>query len=86
MLAKKSLLENELGFYAAKFSGTEIDLAFPWRLAPEIVAEIKKDLEAWVKKSIRAKGMIALWQFLIYEVFIGVHIVALILLLVRMLK
>ena len=86
MLAKKSLLEDELGFYTAKFSGTEIDLAFPWRLAPGVVSEIKMDLDAWVKKSIRAPGTIALWQFVIYEMFIAIHVIALILLLVRMFK
>jgi hypothetical protein len=86
MLAKKSLLEDELGFYAMKFSGTEIDFAFPWRLAPDVVSEIKKDFDAWVKKSIRAPGTIALWQFLIYEIFIAIYLVALILRLVRMFK
>lgn len=86
MLAKKSLLEDELGFYTTKFSSTEIDLAFPWRLAPEVVSEIKKDLEAWVKKSMRAQGTIALWQFVIYEAFIAIYVVALILLFVRMFK
>jgi hypothetical protein len=74
MLAKKSLLEDELGFYSTKFSGTEVDLAFPWRLAPEAVIEIKKDLDAWVQKSIRAKGTIARWQFFICELFIGIYI------------
>lgn len=86
MLAKKSLIEDELGFYATKFSGTEIDFAFPWRLAPEVVAEIKKDLEAWVQKSVRADGTIALWQFVIYEMFIGLDIVALTLLLYPVFK
>ncbi len=86
MLAKKSLLEDELGFYATKFSGTETDLALPWRLAPEVISEIKKDFDAWVQKSIRAEGTIARWQFVIYEIFIAVEILALILLLVRMLK
>ncbi len=86
MLAKKSLLEDQLGFYASKLSGTEIDLAFPWRLAPGVVSEIKINLDAWVKKSIRASGTIALWQFIIYEMFIGIYLLALFLLLVRTLK
>jgi hypothetical protein len=73
MLAKKSLLEDELGFYATKFSGTEIDLAFPWRLAPEVIVEIKKDFDAWVRKSIRPKGTIACWQFVICELFVGIY-------------
>ena len=86
MLARKSLLEDELGFYTSKFSSTEIDLAFPWRLAPEVVSEIKKDLDAWVQKSIRPDGSIARWLFIIYETFIGVSIAALMLLLIRFLK
>jgi len=86
MLARKSLLEDELGFYTTKFSGTEIDLAFPWRLAPEVVSEVKMDLDAWVKKSIRASGTIALWQFVIYEIFIGIYVLAFFISLVRMLK
>jgi hypothetical protein len=86
MLAKKSLLEDELGLYAGKISGTETDFAFPWRLTPEVVSEIKKDFEAWVQKSVRAKGTIALWQFIIYEVFIGIYLLGLFLLLIRTLK
>lgn len=86
MLARKSLLEDELGFYEQKFTGTEVDLAFPWRLAPEIVSEIKKDFNEWVRKSIRASGTIALWQFVIYEIFIATHLLALLSLLVRILK
>ena len=73
MLAKKSLLEAELGFYQTKFSGSETDLAFPWRLTPEVVVEIKQNFESWIQKSIRAKGTIARAQFLIYETLIGLY-------------
>jgi len=86
MLAKKSLLEDELGLYATKLSGTETDLAFPWRLTPEVVSEIKKDFNAWVGKSIRPAGSIARWLFIIYEGFIAIYLLALFLLLIRMLK
>ncbi len=86
MLAKKSLLEDELGFYTAKFSSSEVDLAFPWRLAPDVVSEIRTDLDAWVQKSIRPDGSIARWLFVIYEGFIGIYIIALVLLLIRYLK
>ncbi|MEO5804568.1 MAG: hypothetical protein ABIR24_13660 [Verrucomicrobiota bacterium] len=82
MLARKSLLEEEFGFYASKFSGTEIDYAFPWRLAPGVVSEIKMDLDSWVKKSLRAQGTIALWQFLIYEALIGLACVLLLVLMI----
>ena len=75
MLAKKSLIEDELGFYRIKLAGSETDLAFPWRVTPEVVAEIKQNPEAWIRKLVRAKGTIALWQFLIYEVLIGLYAV-----------
>jgi len=74
MLAKKSLIEDEYGFYKTKIAGTESDLAFPWRLTPQVVGEIKQNSEAWIQKSIRAKGTIARVQFLIYEVLIGFHL------------
>jgi hypothetical protein len=86
MLARKSLLEDELGLYATKISGTETDLVFPWRLTPEVVSEIKKDFDAWVQKSIRPGGSIARWLFIIYEAFIGIYLLALFLLLIRFLK
>lgn len=73
MLAKKSLLEDEFGFYAIKFAGNKNDLAFPWRLTPEVVTELKQNSEGWIQKSIRAKGTIARVQFLIYEVLIGFY-------------
>ncbi len=77
MLAKKSLLEEDLGLYRAKFANSNIDLAFPWRLNPEVIAEIRKDFEGWVQKSIRAPGTIARYQFLIYEVLIGIYVITL---------
>jgi hypothetical protein len=67
MLAKKSLLDEGLGLYQAKFAGSETDLVLPWRLSPEVVAEIKSDLEAWVRKSVRGPATMARVQFLIYE-------------------
>ncbi len=73
MLAKKSLLEAEFGFYQKKFSDSETDLAFPWRLTPEVVAEIKQSFDAWVQKSVRARGTIARVQFCIYETLICLY-------------
>ena len=86
MLAKKSLLEDELGFYRTKIAGTESDLAFPWRLAPEVVAEIKQNCEAWIQKSIRAKGTIARAQSLIYETLIGLHFFIFVIAMLRLLR
>lgn len=77
MLAKKSLLESDLGFYESRFKDSSADLAFPWRLAPEVVAEIRRDPEAWVRKSMRGPGTIARYQFLIYEVLAGFHLLVL---------
>jgi hypothetical protein len=67
MLAKKSLLEMQLGFYDRKLTGTEVDLALPWRLKPEVVGEIARNFDGWVQKSIRSKGTMAQVYFLIYE-------------------
>ena len=73
MLAKKSLIEMDLGLYATKLKDSETDLAFPWRLTPEVVREIQSDFDAWVKKSIRSKGTIARVQFWFYEALLGVY-------------
>src|SRR5262245_49343378 len=86
MLAKKSVLEDELGFYRTKLTGSDMDLAFPWRVTPEVVSEIKQNAEAWVQKMIRAKGTIVLWQFLIYEVLLGVYTMILVGAVIRFLK
>ncbi len=86
MLAKKSLIEDELGFYRSKLARSEMDLAFPWRLTPEVVAEIKQDPEAWIQKMVRAKGTIALWQFLIYEVLIGLYAVVFVVAMIRLMR
>jgi len=86
MLAKKSLIEDEFGLYQTKIAGTETDLAFPWRLTPEVIGEIKQNCEAWIQKSIRAKGTIARVQFLIYEVLVGVYAFVLIIAVLSLLR
>jgi hypothetical protein len=73
MLAKKSLIEMDLGLYGKNLKGSQTDLAFPWRLTPEVVREIQKDFDAWVKKSVRSKGTIARVQFWFYEALIGIY-------------
>jgi hypothetical protein len=77
MLLKKSLIEADLGFYESKIAGSQTDLAFPWRLTPEVVSELKTQPEEWIQKSIRSKGTIARLQFLIYETLIGIYLVLL---------
>ena len=86
MLVKKSLIEDEFGFYKTKIAGTENDLAFPWRLTPEVIAEIKQNSEAWIKKSVRAKGTIARVQFLIYDVLIVFHAFMFVIAMIRLLR
>ena len=85
MLAKKSLLEAELGFYQRKIAGSGTDLSFPWRLTPEVVAEIKQNFEGWVQKSVRARGTIARAQFLIYEILIGLYCLVFLFAVIRLL-
>lgn len=75
MLLKKTLVEDEFGFYNVKFSGTNSDLAFPWRLRPEAISELKQNPEAWVKRQIRGPGTIARWLFVMFETLIGIYIV-----------
>jgi hypothetical protein len=79
MLLRKSLLEWELGFYDTKLCGSNTDLAFPWRLTPEVVQELKRDPEPWIQRSIRGPGTIARLQFWIYEGLMGLYVAAVIL-------
>jgi hypothetical protein len=83
MLAKKSLLELELGFYDKKFTNSDVDFALPWRLKPEVVHQIAKNFDAWVQKSIRSRGTMVRIYFLIYEVLILVYAIVTLLLLYR---
>jgi len=51
-----------------------------------VVAEIKQNPEAWIQKSVRARGTIALWQFLIYEVLIGLYAVVFVVAVIRLMR
>jgi hypothetical protein len=73
MLLKKTLVEHEFGFYDAKFSGTNTDLAFPWRLKPEAIDELKRSPEEWVARQVRGRGTIARWLFVMFETVIGIY-------------
>ncbi len=77
MLLKKTLLEDEFGFYSVKFSGTNSDAAFPWRLRPESIEELKQKPEDWVRRQIRGPGTIARWLFVTLEALIGIYVVLL---------
>jgi hypothetical protein len=73
MLAKKSLLEMQLGLYERRLAGTDVDSALPWRLKPEVVSEIAKDFDGWVQKSIRSSGTMARIYFWMYEGLIAIY-------------
>jgi hypothetical protein len=73
MLLKKTLVEHEFGFYDAKFTGTNTDLAFPWRLKPEAIDELKRNPDAWVMRQVRGHGTIARWLFVMLETVIGIY-------------
>jgi hypothetical protein len=77
MLLKKSLLEDELGFYQIKFSGSETDLSLPWRLSPEVFAELRQNPAEWTARQIRGPGTIARWLFVTYEVLLAIYALAL---------
>jgi hypothetical protein len=77
MLLKKTLLEDEFGFYQVKFSGSETDLAFPWRLAPETIAELKAKPTEWIARQVCGAGTIARWLFAIRGTITGVYLLLL---------
>jgi hypothetical protein len=86
MLAKKSLLEDELGFYLTKFTGSETDLAFPWRITPEAIVEIRKDFDGWVAKSAFGEKTIARYQFWFFNGAILLFSIGLVGALVKLLR
>lgn len=73
MLIKKTLLEQELGFYDVKFEGTQEDLALPWRLTLQTISLIKADTEKWIEAQISGPGTIVRWLFHIYDVLLGFY-------------
>ena len=79
MLLKKCLLERELGLYDTKLCNSTTDLAFPWRLTPAVVEDLRREPEAWVEKSIRGPGTIARYQFLLYDALLVLYAAALLL-------
>ena len=70
MLAKKTLIEEQLGCYKDRIAGSSLDLAFPWRLTPDVASQIRSEPDAWVTKSVRAPGTMARIQFWILEAFL----------------
>ena len=75
MLIKKSLIENELGFYQQNISGTS--LSFSWKILPEDINSVKNDPEQWIKKNIRGSGVTSLLVH-VYDALICIYIFSLI--------
>jgi hypothetical protein len=80
MLLKKTLVEAEFGFYGARFSDSNTDMSFPWRLNPEIIEELKQKPDEWVNRQVRGPGTIARWLFVMLETIIGIYLVLFLLL------
>ena len=74
MLLKKTLLEKEAGFYEMKLAQSETDLAFPWRLSPEIFEMLQKNPGQWTEQNIDAPKTIARRLFQVYEVVLGLYV------------
>ncbi|MDB6028384.1 MAG: hypothetical protein JWM68_4607 [Verrucomicrobiales bacterium] len=72
MLLKKTLLEEEAGFYGSKFSESDTDMAFPWRLTPEVIKTLRTNPEEWIQQNIDAPATIARRLFQIYEIVIAI--------------
>jgi hypothetical protein len=77
MLAKKTLLEMDLGLYESRLANSQMDLAFPWRLTPEVAAEIARDPATWINKSVRSPGTMARIQFWILEAVLATYSIVL---------
>lgn len=79
MLLKKTLIENDCGFYQLKLSGTDTDLAVPWRLTPEVIEKLKKTPDQWIEENIAAPKTIARRLFRIYTGAIVLFVITIVL-------
>jgi hypothetical protein len=75
MLLKKSLLEEEMGFYRMKLSGT--DLSFPWRVDPEYLTDLEERPSNWVQERRRGKRTVSRLLFIVYDALILLYVVGL---------
>jgi len=78
MLMRKTLIENDLGFYDLKLNS--IDLSFPWKVDEEYLESMFKDLKGWKNKQMWRSGTISRYLLMSYWLFallyIGSFIVA----------
>jgi hypothetical protein len=80
MLLKKSLIEDELGFYQATVSGT--DLSFPWKVEADDLSAIRNAASLWIREQKRRKGSITRLLFIIYETLIAFYLIGLVVLII----
>lgn len=65
MLVRKSLIEEELGFYARRLA--TVDMSFPWSIPQSDLVNVKADTEAWLRAQRTKKGTITRLLFRSYE-------------------
>lgn len=84
MLLKKSLLEKRMGFYNTTISGQ--DLSFVWAVSVEELDDIqtKNDAQRWLRSKVRGRNTITRFLFGLYDLLIGLYILAAILLIVAL--
>lgn len=76
MLLRKTLLEEELGFYESHLQG--IDLSFPWKADVKDINEIVADPDKWKAKQRWHHGTISRLLRMTYWLFIVLYVIALI--------
>ena len=87
MLMKKTIIEDELGFYHRKLPGlAKIDLCFPWRVEPQYLPQMKDDPLQWLEDFRRGRNTVTRHLFLVYETLILLYFVALVLITVGFLR
>lgn len=80
MLLRKSLIEDDLGFYQTKVSDT--DLSFPWKVEADDLSAIRNAPSLWLKDQKHRKRSITRLLFIIYEALIVFYLIALVILLI----
>lgn len=65
MLVRKSLIEEELGFYSRRLAG--VDMSFPWSIPQPFLSEVRANPEAWVRAQRSRPGTISRLLFRAYD-------------------
>lgn len=79
MLLLKTLIEDDLGFYKAKFARTEVDMSFPWKVDAEYVPRMRDDPTRWRNEQRWRNGTISLKLRYMYDGVLILHGLALLL-------